>query len=236
MKRIVFWVLDIVIIVVFPLFNIWMGHALFEITGLGEQICEFIYYGLFIVPIVYFITRICWWIFVQGKKQLKEEEENFEKYQSLGTKIKYCEIFLKQFEEYRISIENASIKKKQGNMEYEDNIIGIRETRLELMKSLARITKEDFEWKDLHIVRDEKEGVEKEREEAVAQINSVQEFIHFIGNIDNIKDNSQEVDKLHDEIVFMIQRQMLEWEDEMKKNNLEKSSLNAKIAAFFGLG
>lgn len=235
MKRIILLVLDIVIIIVFPLLNILKGRALLEITNWGEEICNLVFCGIFVVAIVYFITRIYWWIFVNGKKQLKEENEKFEEYQDLGTRIKYCEIFLKQFEEYRISIENASIKENQENKEYEDNVNEIREMRLELIKSLARITKEDIEWKDLHKVRNEKEGGEKEKKEKSEQINSVQEFIYFIGNVDNIKENSQDIDKLHDKVVFMMQRQVLKWEKEMKENNLGKSSLSAKIAAFLGL-
>lgn len=231
MKKIVFKVLDIVIVIVFPLFNIIMGQTLLGMMDWGKEICDFIYYVLFIISAVYLSVRIYWWIFVNGKEQLKEEEENFEKYQSLGVKIKYCEIFLKQLEEYRISIENASIGNKQDNDENEDNIVKIRKNRLELIKSLARIYDADIKWSDLHIVEVKQEDKEKNEK----QIMDVQKFIHFMGDKVNIKEKTQEIDKGYDEIVLFIQRQMVKWEEDMKKNNLKKSSLNAKIAAFFGL-
>lgn len=230
MKKIFFVVLDVVIVIVFPFLNKTMGRTLLGMLNWEKEICDFIYYVLFIISAVYFGVKMYWCIFMNGKEQLKEEEENFEKYQSLGVKINYCEIFLKQLEEYRISIENAKIGNKQDNDENEDNIVKIRKNRLELIKSLARIYDTDIKWSDLHIVEQEDE------EKNEKQIMDVQKFIHFMGDKENIKEKTQEIDKGYDEIVLFIQRQIVKWEEDMKKNNLKKSSWNAKIAAFFGLG
>ena len=101
-----------------------------------------------------------------------------------------------------------------------------------MIKSLARIYDADIKWSDLHIVEVKQEDKEKNEK----QIMDVQKFIHFMGDKVNIKEKTQEIDKGYDEIVLFIQRQMVKWEEDMKKNNLKKSSLNAKIAAFFGLG